>query len=170
MENSKKATAAAVSATIENGTLILTFGNNDDLTLTVSPGNLSAGILHAAILHGLKQKLVDAAAISRNLDTGASATIVDKYDAVFEVYQRITSPDGTWNKIRGDGTANSGILIRALMALYDKPKAEIEAFLSTKTDDQRKALRDNPKVAAKMAELRAAGSDIDSDEILNELN
>ena len=55
-------------------------------------------------------------------------------------------------------------------SLYNKPKPEIEAFLSTKTNDQRKALRDIPKVAAKMAELRAAASDIDVDEMLDELN
>lgn len=155
-----------IAADIAGSVLTLTASNGT--VLTVDTDNLSSDIRQAAMLHGLKQKLVDAAAISRNPDTGASATVQDKIDAVQEVYDRITATDGTWNKIRGDGTGGngSGLLVRALMAMFGKTKVEIEAHLDGCTEDERKALRNAPKVAAKMAELKAASSNIDTDALL----
>jgi hypothetical protein len=163
----KITTPAAVAATIEGTILTLTFAHGE--VLTVDSYNLSKQITDAAILHGLKQKLVDAAAIARNTDTGAAATIEDKYDAVREVFDRITSPTGTWNKVRGDGTGTggTGLLVRALMAIFGKDEDSIRAQLDECTDDEVKALRSSPKVAAKMAELKAAKSNIDTDALLS---
>ena len=43
-------------------------------TLTMQLRDLSDAMVEQAALHGLKQKIVDAAALSRNPDTGRSAT------------------------------------------------------------------------------------------------
>jgi hypothetical protein len=147
---------SAVAASIEGTVLTLTFANNE--VLCIDSYNLSKQITDAAILHGLKQKLVDAAAIARNPDTGASATIEDKYNAVKEIFDRITSPDGTWNKLRGDGAPrqSGGILLRALMAISGMSFEDAQAELDNCTDDEIKALRAMPKVKAKMEELRPA--------------
>ena len=156
-----------VSADVSGTSLVLTFASGE--TLTVDHTKLSGAIVDAAILHGLKQKLVDAAAISRNPDTGASATAQDKFDAVKEVYDRITSPDGTWNKIRGDGTGTgqgTGLLVRALMALFGKNEEDTRALLEACSDDEVKALRGSPKVAAKIAEFKAATSKVDTNALL----
>ena len=160
-----------VSADVSGTSLVLTFASGD--VLTVDHTKLSGAIIDAAILHGLKQKLVDAAAISRNPDTGASATAQDKFDAVKEVYDRITSPDGTWNKIRGDGTGSgqgTGLLVRALMALSNKNEDETRALLEACSDDEVKALRGSPKVAAKIAELKNSNSKVDTDALLAKFN
>ena len=159
----------AISADIVEGSLILTFATGQ--CLSANPANLSESIRGEAILHGLKQKLVDAAAITRDTSTGRSATAQDKYEAVLEVFTRITSENGTWNKVRGEGGGVSGLglLVRALMQMSGKSREVIEAQLEPKTKEQKAALRDNPKVAAIMAELRAAGSKIDSDELLDGL-
>ena len=53
---------------LAHGELVLTFA--DQTTATLSTRDLSPEILSQALLHGLKQKLVDAAAIARNIDTG----------------------------------------------------------------------------------------------------
>ena len=159
----------AVSAdTTADGAVKFTF--SDGRALLIEPWRLSDTIRHAAVVHGLKAKLVDAAAIARNPDTGRSATIDDKYDAVREIYDRITSPDGTWNKVRGDGTgsAGSGLLVRALMQLFGKTRAEVDAKLAGMTKEQRAAMPGNKRVAEVMAQLRAAQSSIDSDELLDE--
>ena len=65
---------------LAHGELTLTFA--DQTTSTLSTRDLSPEILSQALMHGLKQKLVDAAAIARNVDTGASATTADKKEAV----------------------------------------------------------------------------------------
>lgn len=170
---------AAIAATIVKnesgriGGLVLAFANGKELSLMA--GMLSNEIMEYAIWHGIKQKLVDAAAISRNTETGRPATIDDKFNAVKTVFDRITSPDGTWNAIREGGAgAVGGLLLRALCKMYEgkKTKDELVEYLSTKTPEQKTALRKNPKVAAIIEELREAnvkGSDVDSDELLGEL-
>lgn len=150
------------------GTLILTF--SDGRELSMHPATLAPSIIEAATLHGLKQKLVDAAAIARNPDTGRSATIADKYDAVKEVFDRITQPNGTWNKIRGDGTGNtSGLLVRAIMQLKNLSREKVEAFLGTKSKEEKAELTKNPKIAAIIVTLRAVNPAIDTDAMLDDL-
>lgn len=165
---------AAISAKITDaGILMLAFANGRELS--VDPLQLSESIRTAATLHGLKQKLVDAAAISRNTETGRPATIDDKFNAVKVVFDRITLADGTWNAIREGGAgAVGGLLLRALCKMYEgkKTKDQLVEYLSTKTPEQKTALRKNPKIAAIIDELREASekeSDVDSEELLSEL-
>lgn len=150
--------------------LTLTFSNGEQLTLDAS--TLSPDIQTAAAVHGLKQKLVDAAAIARNVETGASASVEDKIAAVREVFDRITSPQGTWNKVReGTGTASGGnsLLARALMELTGQSKAKIDMFLSEKTKEEKAALRASPKVAPIIAKMQAAKATVDTDALLSDL-
>lgn len=174
-------TTAAVSATILETSgnpygLRLDFANGK--SLVIARTDLSEGILAYATIHGLKQKLVDAAAVSRNPDTGRPASIDDKFAYVREVYDRITQPNGTWNKVRGDGTGSSGaggLLFRALTRLYPgKTAEELRAYLAPMTAEQQAALRGNKKVKpvidaikAEDAERRAETNETDdSDELL----
>lgn len=160
------AIVATVSDTCD--TLTLTFAHGE--VLTIGAAQLSADIIKAATMHGLKQKLVDAAAISRNTDTGRAASVVDKYEAVKEVYDRLLS--GEWNKKREGGAgASGGLLFKALCRMYAPKKTpeDIRAFLETKTDAEKAAMRKNSKVAAVIEEIRAeSGKDdgVDSDDVL----
>ena len=96
---------ATINTKTENNTLTIT---TEAGTITVHVRDLHQSILDAAILHGLKQKIVDAAAISRNQETGRSATAKDKFDAMYEVFLRLTDPvEPSWNKIeRSEGAAD----------------------------------------------------------------
>ena len=67
--------------------LYLRFANGEELAIPASQ-LADIGIKYATI-HGVKQKLVDAAAISRNPETGRPATIEDKYNAVREAFERL---------------------------------------------------------------------------------
>lgn len=164
---------ADVNAEItQSGLLHISFGASGN-TVTIDPAALSDSIRTQATLHGLKQKLVDAAAIARDTATGRSATAKDKEAAVMEVFNRITKPDGTWNKVREAGaTAVGGLLVAALMQMTGKDKAAILKFLETKTAEEKLALRKNQKVAAIILELQAAAAnpDIDTDALLSELS
>ena len=164
----------AIEATITGDDILtaslkLTF--SDGRTLSINPATMSDNMQHAAMMHGFKQKLVDAAAISRNPDTGRSATIDDKYNAVREVYDRLLS--GQWNKIRTDGASTKGgLLFRALCIMYaDKTPDAIKAFLDKKTPAEKTALRNTAKIAAIIATLKEEPTDgIDADGLLDELN
>ena len=153
-----------------NGSVRFTFSDGRNLVIQI--GDLSPAIQEQALLHGLKQKMVDAAAISRNPDTGRSATIDDKYNAMKEVHDRLHS--GSWNKIRTDGaTTKGGLLFRALCLMYaDKTPDAIKAFLDKKTPAEKTALRNTAKIAAIIATLKEDEADdgIDADSLLDELN
>lgn len=161
----------AVSADAFGNVLTVTFA--DGRTIELDAMAVTEDIRHAATMHGFKQKLLDAAAIARNTLTGASASLNDKYDAVREVFDRLTREDApSWNKGRAEGgSATGGILKRALMQMTGKTAADIEAFLADKSKAEQAALRKNPKVAAVILELQVAGADdaIDTEELLGEL-
>ena len=176
---------ATITHSTKKQPTIETSTNGLDLTLTFSDGRelvvrmskLSEEIQRQAILHGLKQKLCDAAAISRDPATGRAATIDTKYDAVKEVFDRITSADGEWNKKREAGAGGSGgLLLAALVRMYAgrKTKDDLRTFLDGKTLSEQAALRKNPRVAEIIEEIKAerakdGDDDVDSDEMLNEL-
>lgn len=160
----------AISATIEGARLILEFSNGEGIDLNAV--NLVGDIRDYAMMHGLKQKLVDAAAISRNPETGRAATIADKYEAVKAVYERLIA--GEWNATREGGGTTGGLLLQALCRLYgDKTPEQLRDYLAGKTDAEKAALRKNPKVASVIDTIRAESgkaAGIDTDELLDELD
>lgn len=157
-----------IETLIEGGTLVLTFSSGE--RLAINPNTLSVEIREQALLHGLKQKLVDAAAISCNPETGKSATVADKYAAVLEVYERITRETAPmWNKVReGGGATSGGLLLQALCVLYPTKSVEdLRAWIAAKTDKERAQLRAEPRIAAEIAKLRPQA---DASELLSGLD
>ena len=162
---------ATITATIDGTTLALTFANGE--TLTIRGDELNSDVQQYAMMHGLKQKLVDAAAISRNPETGRAATVEDKFQAVKTVYDRLLA--GQWNATREGGGGNAGgLLLQALCRMYDgrKTPEQLREFLADKSDAEKTALRKNPRVAQIIEEIRAEqgkAANIDTDELLGEL-
>lgn len=161
-----------IASDIFKDTLTINFSNGKVIEVDVS--KLSPEIQKQAMLHGLKQKLVDAAAIARNTDTGQSATITEKYEAVKEVADRVTGADATWNKVREAGASASGsssLLARALVEVSGKSRADIDAYLESKSKEEKAALKLSAKIAPVILRLQAAGnkSDVDGDALLADL-
>lgn len=161
---------ATISATINGNTLALTFANGE--TLTMHGEALTSDVQQYAMMHGLKQKLVDAAAISRNPETGRAATVEDKYQAVKTVYDRLLA--GQWNATREGGGNAGGLLMQALVRMYAGRKTadDIKAFLAEKSDAEKTALRKNPRVAQIIETIReetGKAANVDTDAMLNEL-
>lgn len=175
MTTTAKKTTTAVEAAIDGNVLVLKFAHG--VILTVDSETLAPEIRNAAVLHGLKQKLVDAAAIGRDLVTGRTATIEDKYNAVREVYDRITRTDGTatWNKVRGGestATPKGGLLVAAMMRITGRDHAAVTAYLDAMSKEQVAALRKNPRVVETIAAIqseRAKTDGVDSDALLDGL-
>ncbi len=159
-----------ITAMIDNTKLTLTFKNGEQHDIDAT--ELSDEVRHRAMMHGLKQKLVDAAAISRNPYTGGSASIDTKIDSVLEVMQRLIA--GQWNKTREGGGTKGGLLFRALVEMYSgrKTPEQITEFLATKTDKEKAALRTSAKIAAIIETLRDRddADDDGADEMLAELD
>lgn len=146
--------APAITAAIE-GQCMAFIGDNGR-TIRLDAGLLSPEIREAAMMHGLKQKIGDAAAISRNPETGRSATTDDKFDAMAEVFNRLMA--GHWNKPResGEGAGAGGQLFKALCRVKaDKTPAEVRAFLDGLDKTQQAALRKVPAIAAAIEAIRA---------------
>jgi len=161
---------AVITAAIDGQTLTLTFANGE--TLTLRADTLTSDVQQYAMMHGLKQKLVDAAAISRNPETGRPASPDDKFHAVKAVYDRLLA--GQWNAAREGGGNAGGLLLQALCRMYAGRKTvdELKAFLADKTDAEKTALRKNPRVASVIEEIRAEqgkAANVDTDELLGEL-
>lgn len=159
----------------DDGSLVLEFRHGE--TLRLHPETLSPEIQRAALLHGLKQKLVDAAAISRDTATGRAATIVTKFDAVKEIFDRITGAGGetpSWNKPRAGGAGGQGGLLARAIARYKNVEvAAAKAYLDRLTDAQKQALRVDPRIATVINELRAESAKpagIDTDALLGGLD
>lgn len=138
-----------VTASITDGALTLDFVTGQ--SLTIRPSQLSQEIRDAATLHGLKQKLVDAAALSRDPKTGGTASPIDKYSAVQAVYDRLLA--GAWNAQRGgDGTgagaAGGGLLYAALCRHYPQTDpTKLREWLAKQAPAQQASLRKNPAIA-----------------------
>ena len=162
---------AVVTTDVFGDTLTLNFITGEELSIDTS--KLSPEIMHQAMLHGLKQKLVDAAAIARNPDNGLSATPADKYNAVKTVFDRITSANGTWNAVReGVEKQQGGMFVRALMEVTGKTKAQIDNAIEKYTKEQIAALKKNPRIMDIMQRMEreaAAALGDTSDSLLDEL-
>lgn len=130
-------------------------------------------IMKKAAIHGMIQRISDAAAISRDPETGESATAQDKFDAMQKLVAHYESGTSEWSRkpVAGEGKSG-GLLFKALCAMSAETKTaeEIKAWMSTKTKAQLNALRNTPKVAAVIAELRPVSIEVDADALMDELN
>ena len=147
-------------------TLTIAFAGIDN-SITVDALTLSDTIRQQAMMHGLRQKLCDAGALSRNPTTGKSATVLDKFNAIKEVFDTLMS--GDWNRKREAVTGNGGLFLRALCAIQPaKTQEQVAAWLATKSKAEVTAMRDDPRVIAKMRELAPLG-DVDVDGLFADL-
>lgn len=167
--------APTIATSIEGSKLSIVFEALGE-TLVIDADTLGDDIRQQAMMHGLKQKLVDAAAMSRNPDTGKSATVQDKFASVQEVFDRLTGEGATWNAIREGGSGNSGgLLYRALVRHYEgkKTAAVVKTWLDARSDAEKTALRKNAKIAVIIAEIQAEKPDVkavDTDALLDGLD
>lgn len=150
-----------ISTTVANGKLVIACNGQ---TLVIDPLSYSNEIREAAMIHGFKQKVCDAAALSRDEGTGKPATPADKLAAMREVEVQLAQ--GDWNRrATGDGTAGMGLLVAALVRLSGKPRVEVEATVEGWTKEEQAAMRATsavaPIIAAIKAERGAKGTPVD---------
>ncbi len=160
MNDSTKKPAVAVTFHMAYGTecavdeqphaMRITWGDGE---VTVVNRDQLTAVADACLWHGFKQKCVDGAAIARNPDTGRSATITDKRDAVLAIIARAES--GEWFARREGGAGAGTLLLAALVRLYpSKTRAALAAHLEGLTADARRKLERNERVAPVIEQIR----------------
>lgn len=166
----------AIVSITRNDKGLLVFAVADTGEFNLNPADLSDEVRNRAMLHGLIQKISDAAAM------GKGATPSDKFAAMKSVADRLT--DGEWSKRTGDGTGNvAGIIFRAFREFVEtkakaakKPvpdEAAIRAVYGAKDRAGQLALRTVPEIAEIIdrmkAEKGATGAAVDVDSLLGDL-
>lgn len=138
----------------------LDFTNGETRTFT-APTSL---ILRFAA-HGIEQKLGDAIAGEND--------IADAVLSVDDLIKRLEA--GEWNVTRSAGAfAGTSILIQALVEASGKAVDDVKAFLSTKSQAEKIALRRSDKLRPIIERLEAAKASksknaVDTDSLLGEL-
>lgn len=178
----KTAPVAAVPADVEsvgrkNSVLRIEIGDTvarmiwaDGIIDELSVSALSSDVRQSAFENGLRQKLADAAAISRDPETGKSATVSQKRDRVRAVARNLEN--GCWtapSRIGGTASSMQSRLAEALAIVNPAADREkITAMLATKTRAELSALALVPRVAAALAKM-AESSGFNADAELAEL-
>ena len=146
---------ATIQKTLDTKTRTVTFVVDGVGTLVVDADRLTADLFTYAALHGLAQKVGDAAAIERDKETGRSATPQEKFDAMKAVVDHLYA-GGDWNRrAEGDGSGNMGLLVAALIEVTWQPKAELEATVAGWDAKTQAAMRADPAVAPVIARIKA---------------
>lgn len=147
-----KSTAYSIEANLENMTLTVTLGETVE---TIAVADLDEKTQSIAVLHGLKQKIADAAALPKG------SSDAEKQGAMAKVIDQLRS--GAWNAIRA--TAQKGwslldlqteAMARFLAAKGDaRDKDAIKGKLKAMSQAQRAAYMSTEQVSPYWAEVSA---------------
>lgn len=147
--------------------VILDFRNGETRTFTIPDAMMAK---FAA--HGAEQKLGDEVAGLKGAN-GTEADIDDMVLAIDELIDRLYN--GEWGvKREANGMAGTSVLLKALVEHTGKDVATIKTFLAGKTQAEKIALRNNPKIKPIIERLEAAktskaAATVDTDAMLGEL-
>ena len=125
---------------------------------------LPDALLNKFAAHGAEQKLGDA--------MSGLASVEDGVMAVDELIDRLYN--GEWSvKREANGMAGTSVLVRALVEHTGKTIEQIKQFLSGKSQAEKVALRNNPKIKPIVerieAEKASKKANVDTDAMLGEL-
>lgn len=127
---------------------------------------LNPAVRERAVTHGLLQRIRDAAAIPRSTETGLAASPREKYEAMKVLVDHYASGRAEWSPSRREGA--DSLLIRALVAVREKPVERVREYVKGLSPAERRALEQHAEIAAKMAELSGA-SGVDAEGLLEGL-
>lgn len=125
-----------------------------------------------ATVHGMVQRIADAAAISRNVETGLPATPMDKLNAMRGLVDHYNSGSAEWRIAGVRAAPAGGFLLSALCEVYaNKTREQLAAWLKKQSAASRAALSASPRFAEIITRLQqAAAADIDVDDLTSELD
>lgn len=177
MSEVKMKSNATMAVEIDRASNRITFTVRDAGEIVLDMSRLSPEVLAYAAFHGMKQRIADAAAMSRNPDTGAPASPADKFAAMEALAAHYMSGSDEWAlRVASGGAAKpSGLTLRALADVQGVDittmRERVDTLAERKGTTPAALLRElakAPAVAKRIAEMRATSSP-DADELLGEL-
>jgi hypothetical protein len=165
-----------IKTTIDTSARTITFTPSTGTPYVFDVAKMHPAMREYAILHGMKQRLGDNAAISTK--DGVKPTDDDKMAAIRSLGAHYESGSAEWNTRalarRAVGAAVGGIVLRAVAAIQnvtvEEMRTRIKTLAERKETTERKllnALAVRPDVIAKIAELTP--EDDSSDGLVDEL-
>jgi len=169
-----------IATAFANGVLTFTITGAGEIILPIA--ELSDDLRERAMLHGIVQKISDAAAMPKADLTGdAAKDALTKFEAMKSVADRLR--DGDWSKRNGDGSGPvAGVIFRAFVEFVtNAAKAKkatvptdeaIRAVYDAKTRAEQLALRNVPAIATIIERIkseRGAAVSVNTDDLLGEL-
>ena len=147
-----------------------------DLVLDLT--KVDSTMLDYAALHGFKQRVSDAAAIPADELTGKPASPSEKWAAMKVLVDHYNSGASEWRVAgTGEGRESGGVTLRAVAAVQGVSVEDMRERVNELAERKgltTKAiyaqLAKSPDVIRKIAEMRAAKSNVDSNSLLEELN
>jgi P pilus assembly chaperone PapD len=170
-----------ISVSNDNGELTFTVANAGEFVVSLSA--LSEDVRARAMVHGIVQKISDAAAIAKaDLPVDPTDAAKTKLEAMQSVATRLL--EGDWSKRAGEGAGPvAGIIFRAFAewatakataAKKTITEAELRAVYDAKDRAGQLALRNVPEIAAIIERMKSergatAAKAVDSAALLGEL-
>lgn len=147
--------------------------------IVFDPAKASAANRKHAEFHGWKQRLSDAAALSRDTTNGQAASVADKFAAIKDLAEWYMEGGEEWART-GGGEGGKSITLEAIAKVkaipYEQAEAEVTAFAAKKyAGDTKKALaflRQGQRVMEAMDAIRkerTPAAKLDADAALAEL-
>lgn len=176
METKRKSNSVV---TVQQDGTVLVFDVMGAGRLAFDVSNANAACRQHAEMHGWKQRISDAAAMSRDPETGKPATAQEKLAAMRELVEHYESGSAEWSRVGGGGGGRS-LTVEAIARVkgcdYDAAEAAVAKFAGEKYEgDTKKALaylRQGERVAAAMEAIRrerAPQPKLDADKALADL-
>lgn len=157
-----KSNAVTQHAFQHDGNILFRVPNVGEAVLRVDQVSLENR--HKAMLEGFVKRVVNMAAISRNTDTGASATPTEKWARMHAAIEHYNSGSTMWGMkaAEGSGLGDDGIIVQALMRVksvtIERVNELVEAMM-VKHSLERKAvlanLRKSEPIIRMVAEIKA---------------
>lgn len=128
------------------------FKFSDGSEIAVNLGELSQDTLKQLALHGVSAKLGDNYAGAAEVEEEGGDPIAWAKEQVRQTWENLKQ--GLWT-VRGEGGVRVTVLALAIAAVYGITPEEAAEKLSEMDDEKKKGLQAAPKIAAKVASLKA---------------
>jgi len=149
-------------------------------TLRLTVNKLHEKIHARAAIHGMVQRVSDAAAIPRDTKTGKSATPQEKFNAMAQLVNHYESGSAEWNRKggeRGPRELTGAALLRAALELWqpEKGATKIQEFVKGLKQSQIAALLGSAELKEQVEKARSeelkrqTTEEVDAEELLSEL-
>lgn len=139
--------------------LTLTPNMSGATPLTIRASDIPKAVAAYAVMHGLKQRLVDSAALGQfhtsGLKKGQRVTMADKWAEVTDLWAFMSTND-RWHRVNvgGEG-ADTGLLVEAVVRVTGATVADAEALVATWDRATQAAMRDtDPTLSPVVATIR----------------